>query len=82
MEGFDLINEALNLLNNVYGALHVEIEACTHLLARLNYIMGDYAEVYVYTVHATLFILPLASIYNLTTTGPLQCYPSTTSITH
>ncbi|XP_072318858.1 clustered mitochondria protein homolog isoform X3 [Eucyclogobius newberryi] len=43
-EGSELINEALNLFNNVYGAMHVEICACLRLLARLNYIMGDHAE--------------------------------------
>nr|XP_015223148.1 PREDICTED: clustered mitochondria protein homolog isoform X2 [Lepisosteus oculatus] len=43
-EGCELINEALNLFNNVYGAMHVEICACLRLLARLNYIMGDYPE--------------------------------------
>uniref|UniRef100_A0A8B9YI02 Clustered mitochondria protein homolog n=1 Tax=Bos mutus grunniens TaxID=30521 RepID=A0A8B9YI02_BOSMU len=43
-EGCELINEALNLFNNVYGAMHVEICACLRLLARLHYIMGDYAE--------------------------------------
>ena len=44
-DGYDLICEALNLLNNVYGAMHPEIAACLRLLARLNYIMGDYGEV-------------------------------------
>ena len=44
-EGYELISEALNLLNNVYGAMHPEIAACNRLLARLNYIMGDYTEV-------------------------------------
>lgn len=44
-EGCELINEALNLFNNVYGAMHVEICACLRLLARLNYIMGDHHEV-------------------------------------
>lgn len=44
-EGCELINEALNLFNNVYGAMHVELCACLRLLARLNYIMGDYSEV-------------------------------------
>ena len=44
-EGYELISEALNLLNNVYGAMHSEIAACLRLLARLNYIMGDYPEV-------------------------------------
>ncbi|XP_061460859.1 clustered mitochondria protein homolog isoform X2 [Rhineura floridana] len=43
-EGSELIGEALNLFNNVYGAMHVEICACLRLLARLNYIMGDYSE--------------------------------------
>uniref|UniRef100_A0A8D0BWV9 Clustered mitochondria protein homolog n=2 Tax=Salvator merianae TaxID=96440 RepID=A0A8D0BWV9_SALMN len=43
-EGCELISEALNLFNNVYGAMHVEICACLRLLARLNYIMGDYTE--------------------------------------
>ncbi|MBN3292822.1 CLU protein, partial [Polypterus senegalus] len=43
-EGCELINEALNLFNNVYGAMHVEICACLRLLARLNYIMGEYPE--------------------------------------
>lgn len=43
-EGFELISEALNLLNNVYGALHPEITQCLRMLARLNYIMGDYVE--------------------------------------
>ncbi|XP_072496081.1 clustered mitochondria protein homolog isoform X5 [Notamacropus eugenii] len=43
-EGCELITEALNLFNNVYGAMHVEICACLRLLARLHYIMGDYAE--------------------------------------
>ena len=44
-EGYELISEALNLLNNVYGAMHPEIAACARLLARLSYIMGDYSEV-------------------------------------
>ncbi|XP_034723215.1 clustered mitochondria protein homolog isoform X1 [Etheostoma cragini] len=43
-EGCELINEALNLFNNVYGAMHVEICACLRLQARLNYIMGDHPE--------------------------------------
>ncbi|XP_024084948.1 clustered mitochondria protein homolog isoform X2 [Cimex lectularius] len=43
-EGFELISEALNLLNNVYGAMHPEIAQCLRMLARLNYIMGDHAE--------------------------------------
>lgn len=43
-DGYELINEALNLLNNVYGAMHPEIAQCLRMLARLNYIMGDYSE--------------------------------------
>ncbi|XP_035691611.1 clustered mitochondria protein homolog isoform X3 [Branchiostoma floridae] len=43
-EGFELINEALNLFNNVYGAMHPEIAACLRTLARLNYILGDPVE--------------------------------------
>jgi protein TIF31 len=43
-EGFELISEAYNLLTNVYGALHPEICMCLRLLARLNYILGDYNE--------------------------------------
>lgn len=43
-EGSELISEALNLFNNVYGAMHMEICACLRLLARLNYILGDYSE--------------------------------------
>lgn len=43
-EGFELISESYNLLTNVYGALHPEICMCLRLLARLNYILGDYTE--------------------------------------
>merc|ERR1719494_513910 len=44
MDGYELISEALNLLNNVYGAMHPEIAQCLRMLARLNYIMGDHVE--------------------------------------
>ncbi|XP_076435159.1 clustered mitochondria protein homolog [Babylonia areolata] len=53
-EGYELITEALNLLNNVYGAMHSEIAACLRLLARLNYIMGDYPEAMSYQQRAVL----------------------------
>lgn len=43
-EGFELISEALNLLNNVYGAMHSENAQCLRMLARLSYIMGDPQE--------------------------------------
>lgn len=55
-EGCELINEALNLFNNVYGAMHVEICACLRLLARLNYIMGDHPEVRTHTHKPYIFL--------------------------
>ncbi|XP_018325240.1 clustered mitochondria protein homolog isoform X1 [Agrilus planipennis] len=53
-DGYELISEALNLLNNVYGAMHPEIAQCLRMLARLNYIMGDHAEAMVYQQKAVL----------------------------
>lgn len=53
-EGYELVSEALNLMNNVYGAMHPEIAQCLRLLARLNYIMGDYAEAMAYQQKAVL----------------------------
>ena len=53
-DGYELISEALNLLNNVYGAMHPEIAACCRLLARLNYIMGDYPEALSFQQRAVL----------------------------
>lgn len=53
-DGYELINEALNLLNNVYGALHPEIAHCLRMLARLCYIMGDHAEAMSYQQKAVL----------------------------
>lgn len=53
-EGYELTCEALNLLNNVYGAMHPEIAACSRLLARLNYIMGDFGEAMLYQQRAVL----------------------------
>lgn len=53
-EGYELISEALNLLNNVYGPMHAEIAACLRLLARLNYIMGEYGEAMSYQQRAVL----------------------------
>uniref|UniRef100_A0A914UNE2 Clustered mitochondria protein homolog n=1 Tax=Plectus sambesii TaxID=2011161 RepID=A0A914UNE2_9BILA len=52
--GFDLIAEALNLMNNVYGAMHAEIAQCMRLLARLAYILGDPAEALAQQHKATL----------------------------
>nr|CAD7432876.1 unnamed protein product [Timema monikensis] len=53
-DGYELISEALNLLNNVYGAMHPEIAQCLRMLARLNYIMGDHAEAMAYQQKAVL----------------------------
>ena len=43
-EGYELISKALNLLNNVHGALYPEITQCLRILARLNYAMSDHVE--------------------------------------
>ncbi|XP_076823166.1 clustered mitochondria protein homolog isoform X2 [Clavelina lepadiformis] len=43
-EGFELFSEALNLFNNVYGAIHWEIAACYRHIARLNYMMGEHSD--------------------------------------
>ncbi|XP_035227137.1 clustered mitochondria protein homolog isoform X1 [Stegodyphus dumicola] len=53
-EGYELITEALNLLNNVYGAMHPEISQCLRMLARLNYIMGDHQEAMAFQQKAVL----------------------------
>lgn len=53
-DGYELITEALNLLNNVYGAMHPEISQCLRMIARLNYIMGDHAEAMAYQQKAVL----------------------------
>lgn len=53
-DGYELVSEALNLLNNVYGAMHPEIAQCLRMLARLNYIMGDHVEAMAYQQKAVL----------------------------
>ena len=53
-DGYELISEALNLLNNVYGAMHPEIAQCLRMLARLNYIMAEYAEAMSYQQKAVM----------------------------
>ncbi|KAH8297469.1 hypothetical protein KR044_012340 [Drosophila immigrans] len=40
-EGYELISEALNLLNNVFGAMHQENGSCLRMLGRLSYLLGD-----------------------------------------
>lgn len=53
-EGYELVSEALNLMNNVYGALHPEVAQCLRLLARLCYVMGDHLEAMAYQQKAVL----------------------------
>ncbi|XP_045465212.1 clustered mitochondria protein homolog [Harmonia axyridis] len=53
-DGYELITEALNLLNNVYGAMHPEIAQCLRMIARLNYIMGEHTEAMAYQQKAVL----------------------------
>lgn len=53
-DGYELISEALNLLNNVYGAMHPEIAQCLRMLARLSYLMGEHAEALSYQQKAVL----------------------------
>uniref|UniRef100_A0A4W3J7C7 Clustered mitochondria protein homolog n=1 Tax=Callorhinchus milii TaxID=7868 RepID=A0A4W3J7C7_CALMI len=43
-EGFELLTEALNQFNNVYGAMHPDMCDALHLLARLHYLKGDVSE--------------------------------------
>nr|XP_033812412.1 clustered mitochondria protein homolog isoform X2 [Geotrypetes seraphini] len=42
-ESVVLLNEALALQNNVYGAMHPDISACLRLLGKLKFILGDIA---------------------------------------
>ncbi|CAL8079604.1 unnamed protein product [Calicophoron daubneyi] len=53
-EGFELINEALSLLNGVYGPLHPDIGACNRLLARLSYVMGEHQAALLFQHRATM----------------------------
>jgi len=84
-EGYELISEALNLLNNIYGAMHPEIAACARLLARLNYIMGDYPEALVYQQRAELMserVLGIDHPNTITEYFTLPCTALPTSIPH
>lgn len=47
-EGHELITEALNLLNNVYGAMHGEIAQCLRMVARLCYVTGEHRDAMAY----------------------------------
>ena len=76
-EGYELISEALNHLNNVYGAMHPEIAACCRLLARLNYIMGDYGEAMSYEQRAVLMserVLGIDHPNTITEYVSIACY--------
>lgn len=53
-EGHELIAEALNLLNNVYGAMHGEIAQCLRMVARLCYVTGDHRDAMAYQQKAVL----------------------------
>ena len=53
-EGFELFTEALNLFNNVYGAMHNEIATCYRHIARLNYMMADHNEAIANQLRATI----------------------------
>ncbi|KAG9510082.1 Clustered mitochondria protein-like protein, partial [Fragariocoptes setiger] len=53
-EGHELICEALNLLNHVFGPMHPTIAQCLRMVARLNYLMGDHYEAMAYQQKAVL----------------------------
>lgn len=53
-EGHEMIAEALNLLNNVYGAMHGEIAQCLRMVARLCYVIGEHRDAMAYQQKAVL----------------------------
>uniref|UniRef100_A0A5K3EIG9 Clu domain-containing protein n=2 Tax=Mesocestoides corti TaxID=53468 RepID=A0A5K3EIG9_MESCO len=53
-EGFELISEALNLLNTVYGPIHPDTGSCNRLLARLSYVMGEHQAALLFQQRATM----------------------------
>ncbi|KAF7234025.1 hypothetical protein EG68_08716 [Paragonimus skrjabini miyazakii] len=67
-EGFELINEALSLLNGVYGPLHPDIGACNRLLARLSYVMGEHQAALLFQHRATMISERVHGIDNPNTT--------------
>lgn len=76
-DGYELISEALNLLNNVYGAMHPEIAQCLRMIARLNYIMGEHGEAMVYQQKAVLMSERVNGIdhpYTITEYVSIKCY--------
>nr|XP_026693476.1 clustered mitochondria protein homolog isoform X1 [Ciona intestinalis] len=66
-EGFELFSEALNLFNNVYGAVHGEIAACYRHIARLNYMMGEHADAITNQQKAVILSERVLGIDNVTT---------------
>ncbi|XP_058837912.1 clustered mitochondria protein homolog [Topomyia yanbarensis] len=76
-DGYDLISEALNLLNNVYGAMHPENAQCLRMLARLSYIMGDPQEALAIQQRAVLMSERVNGIdhpYTIAEYAPLALY--------
>lgn len=75
-EGYELISEALNLLNNVYGVMHPEIAQCLRMIARLNYIMGEHTEAMAYQQKAVLMSERVNGIdhpYTITEYVSIEC---------
>uniref|UniRef100_H2Y5E6 Clu domain-containing protein n=1 Tax=Ciona savignyi TaxID=51511 RepID=H2Y5E6_CIOSA len=66
-EGYELFSEALNLFNNVYGAVHGEIAACYRHIARLNYMMGEHADAITNQQKAVILSERVLGIDNVTT---------------
>ncbi|XP_055594230.1 clustered mitochondria protein homolog [Uranotaenia lowii] len=76
-DGYDLISEALNLLNNVYGAMHPENAQCLRMLARLSYIMGDPQEALAIQQRAVLMSERVNGVdhpYTIAEYAPLALY--------
>ena len=66
-EGYELLSESLNLLNNVYGAMHPDIALCLRSLARLNYVMGEHADALAYQQKALFMAERLLGVDHPTT---------------
>ncbi|CAL8265646.1 unnamed protein product [Merluccius merluccius] len=43
-DGYELIRQALTLFSSVCGIQHEDVSTCLRLLARISYIMGEYAD--------------------------------------
>ncbi|CAL8134648.1 unnamed protein product [Orchesella dallaii] len=66
-EGYELLSESLNLLNNVYGAMHPDIALCLRSLARLNYVMGEHADAMAYQQKALFMAERILGVEHPTT---------------